>query len=128
MPGLPDDTGQLSVKPTGIRSMSELDHILVITGSLLAAGVLYIFVSGYFTSVSTVPDAITTAFSVATTFLLVYRRLENWLYWIAIDLVYVWIYFNTGAVLFSLMMVINIGMAVYGYRNWRREMQVVNTV
>lgn len=112
---------------SGIRSMSELDHILVITGSLLAAGVLYVFVSGFFTSVSTVPDAITTTFSVATTFLLVYRRLENWLYWIVIDLVYVVIYLNIGAVLFALMMVINIGMAVYGYRNWRREMRRANT-
>jgi nicotinamide mononucleotide transporter len=128
VPGLLDDDGRSDAVTTSIRSMSELDHILVITGSLLAGGLLYVFVSGLFTSASTLPDAITTTFSVATTFLLVYRRLENWLYWIAIDAVYIFIYLKTGAVLFALMMVINIGMAIYGYLHWRREMRTTNTV
>ena len=111
-----------------IRRMTALEHAYVLLFGLVGGWAMYMFVSGAFTSAATLPDALTTAFSIATTFLLVWRRLENWLYWIVIDAVYVWIYFNTGAILFALMMVINIGMAVYGYFNWRREMRAANTI
>lgn len=108
-----------------IQKMTAKEHSGVLLFGLLGGTAMYFFVSNIFTSAATLPDALTTAFSIATTFLLVWRRLENWLYWIVIDAVYVWIYLNTGAVLFALMMVINIGMAVYGYFNWRREVNVV---
>ena len=128
-----DDTGLLDTAAlpprtlATIRRMSRREHLAVIVGGAVAGHLLYYLVSGVFTSVATFPDAITTAFSIITTFLLVWRRLENWLYWIVIDAVYVWIYLGTGAVLFAAMMIINIGMAIYGYANWRREMKVVNT-
>jgi len=109
-----------------IRRMSWKEHVVVIVGGALMGYGLYLFVSGVFTSVATFPDAITTAFSILTTFLLVWRRLENWLYWIVIDAVYVWIYTSSGAVLFAVMMVINIGMAIYGYFYWRREILAMN--
>jgi len=83
---------------------------------------MYMFVSALFTSVATLPDAITTSFSIITTFLLIGRKLENWLYWIVIDVAYVWIYGSTGAILFAVMMVINVGVASYGFWHWRREM------
>ena len=111
-----------------ILTMTLKEHALVLIFGLLGGYAMYLFVSGTFTSAATLPDALTTAFSITTTFLLVWRRLENWLYWIVIDAVYVWIYLGTGAVLFALMMVINIGMAVYGYLNWRREQRIPNTL
>ena len=70
---------------------------------------------------ATYPDAITTVFSVGTTFLLVRRKLENWLYWVVIDAVYVWIYLGQNALLFAIMMVINIIVAIYGFSSWRQE-------
>lgn len=123
---LPD--GEQFTTTPGIRTMTGPEHAYTLMFGLVGGYAMYLFVSGIFTSAATLPDALTTAFSIATTFLLVYRRLENWLYWIIIDAVYVWIYLNTGAVLFAVMMVINIGMAVYGYFNWRREMRAPNTV
>lgn len=121
-PGL---SGELALparaKPAILR-MTVPEHTIVIAGSLCAGWGLYLLVSGVFVSAATLPDALTTAFSIATTFLLIGRRLENWLYWIVIDAVYIWIYLGTGAVLFAVMMVINIGVASYGYVNWRREL------
>lgn len=120
-----DLLGDVKLKPNDIRKMTVSEHVYVLLFGLLGGRLMYLFVSGLFTSVATMPDALTTAFSIAATFLLVWRRLENWLYWIVIDAVYVWIYLKTGAVLFALMMVINIGMAIYGYYNWRRDSSIV---
>jgi len=114
------DDGMLKTVPS-IKKMTVTEHGYTLLFGFLGGAAMYFFVSGVFTSAATLPDALTTAFSIATTFLLVWRKLENWLYWIVIDAVYVWIYLKTGAALFALMMIINIGMAVYGYFNWRRE-------
>lgn len=110
-----------------IQSMSLNEHLLVIGGGLLGGLALGFLFSNTLVAAATYPDAITTVFSVITTFLLIGRRLENWLYWIVIDAVYIWIYGSTGAVLFALMMLINIGMAIYGYLNWRKELPTPNS-
>jgi len=120
--GLLDETALPIRRKSSIRRMTLTEHAAIIIGSLIVGQCLYLFVSGVFVSAATQPDALTTAFSISTTFLLIGRRLENWLYWIVIDAVYVWVYLSTGAVLFALMMVINIGMAIYGYFNWQKDL------
>lgn len=107
--------------PLPIVSMSLREHLVTLTGGMLGGLALGFFFSNTLVAAATYPDAITTVFSIITTFLLIGRRLENWVYWMVIDAVYVWIYAGTGAILFAVMMVINIGMAVYGYRRWSRE-------
>lgn len=109
-------TGKLPV-----RKMTVWEHGLTLAGGTFGGLALGYFFSNVMTAAATYPDAITTVFSVITTFLLIGRRLENWLYWVVIDIVYVWIYLGQGAALFALMMIVNVGVAVYGYVNWRRE-------
>ncbi len=116
-----DGYGDILVPTTPIRRMTVREHALTIGISTLGGLALGYFFSSVMTSAATYPDALTTAFSVTATFLLVNRRLENWLYWIVIDAVYVWIYWGQGALLFAILMVVYTIMAVYGYWNWRRE-------
>ena len=118
----PLDELLLPTNRPSIKRMSWREHALTISGGLLGGLFLGHAVGSGFTAAATYPDAITTVFSIITTFLLIARRLENWLYWVVIDLAYVGIYWSSGAILFALMMVINIGMAIYGYRYWRREL------
>jgi len=105
-----------------ITRMRPWEHALAIGGGLAGGLALGYFFSNTMQAAATYEDAITTVFSVVTTFLLIGRKLENWGYWIVIDAAYVWIYLDNGAALFALMMVINIGVAAYGFWNWRREM------
>ena len=107
-------------KQPSIRRMTLAQHALVIVGSLVGGHLLYLAVSGVMEAASAIPDAITTVASVITTFLLIGRRLENWLYWIVIDAAYVVIYYQNGAVLFAALMVLNIVFAAYGFWSWSR--------
>ncbi|MEM1359086.1 MAG: nicotinamide riboside transporter PnuC [Bacteroidota bacterium] len=113
---------------SSIQRMTLLEHVFVIVLGLIGGWLLHLFVSGIFTAAATLPDGITTSFSIITTFLLIWRKLENWLYWIVIDLIYVWLYGSVGANLFSLMMVINVGMAIYGFSYWRKELRMAKQV
>jgi nicotinamide mononucleotide transporter len=84
-------------------------------------GLLLGYLFSYTTAAESYWDAYTTAFSVLATVMLVGRRLENWLYWIVIDLAYAGLYYSRGALLFALLMVVYTLIAMYAYRKWRAD-------
>ncbi|MFN5909851.1 MAG: nicotinamide riboside transporter PnuC [Bacteroidota bacterium] len=63
-------------------------------------------------------DAFTTVFSIGATFMVVRRVLENWVYWVIIDMVSVYLYYykelNMTALMYSAYTVI----AIFGYYKW----------
>jgi len=69
-------------------------------------------------------DSATTVFAVFATYMVAKKVLENWLYWIVIDFVSIYLYLEKGlqptAVLFGLYVV----MAIVGYVMWYRKYQV----
>lgn len=113
-----------STSPLPITRMSVKEHLFTILLGVVGGLGLGYFFSNTLEAAATYPDAITTVFSIITTFLLIGRRLENWAYWIVIDAAYVWIYAGTGAILFAAMMIINIGMACYGFVQWRNGVRL----
>ncbi|MCL5049022.1 MAG: nicotinamide riboside transporter PnuC [Firmicutes bacterium] len=68
-------------------------------------------------------DTPTTVFSLFATFLVARKVLQNWLYWIVIDLTYVGLFWVKGfyptAILFGFYTL----MAVIGYLRWRQDYQ-----
>lgn len=92
---------------------------VLLGGSLIALVFGYLF-GAYTPAAATYWDAFTTVFSVLATWLLVERRVENWLYWIVTDAIYVGLYFSRGALLFALLMVIYVMIALAAWFNWRR--------
>jgi nicotinamide mononucleotide transporter len=66
-------------------------------------------------------DAFITVFSVFTTVLVARKVRENWLYWIVIDAVAVYLYLAKGLVLTGLLFVIYSLFAIYGYMQWSKK-------
>jgi len=69
-------------------------------------------------------DAFTTSFSIIATVMVAWKLLENWLYWIVIDIVGVFVYFNRELYLFSLLFIIYTVIAIVGYLNWKKQYQL----
>jgi nicotinamide mononucleotide transporter len=65
-------------------------------------------------------DAATTIMSFTAMILMAQRRTESWIYWVAIDLVGVWLYYVKDVKLVSLLFLIYLGLAVNGLLSWRR--------
>ncbi len=65
-------------------------------------------------------DSFTTVFSIFTTILVTRKVLENWLYWVAIDAVGAYIFFQRELYLTSLLMAAYVIIATAGYINWRK--------
>jgi len=69
-------------------------------------------------------DSFTTWGSVLTTWMVTRKILENWLYWIVIDGVSIFLYIDRGLYLTSLLFVAYVIIVVFGFFAWRRRMSV----
>ena len=103
--------------------MRPTHHIGVLVAGALLTLLLTTWSRDYYPSAALPTlDAATTVFSVLATFLLIGRRLGNWLYFFVVDLVYVYVYLDRGSLIFAATFLVYAVMAVYGYRAWRVEM------
>lgn len=99
-------------------------HVINIFGSaLLSSAVGYLFDT--FTAQSTpYLDAFTTCFSLAATFMVVKRIIENWLYWIFINVGMVVLYLNNGYEILAAQYGIFVVLALYGYWSWNKSFKL----
>ncbi len=105
-----------------ITNLTLKDHVKVIVVGFIIGLLLAYIVDMYFLFDKTYIDSLTTSYLILATFLLVKRKLENWIYFIVCDLIYAfYIYPSQGAYLFSIMMIIFTFMAVLGYIRWKSE-------
>ena len=103
---------------TVIHQQPLVKHIKAI----LALSIMSIAV-GYFmanNTPTTFPylDAATTVFAVYATYLVTQKVLENWLYWIVIDLVSIYIYIEKGLTPTAMLFVVYVVVAIVGYFTW----------
>ncbi|KAF0178497.1 MAG: nicotinamide mononucleotide transporter [Limisphaerales bacterium] len=66
-------------------------------------------------------DAVTTALSLAAQYLLCRKRLENWFFWIAADILYVPLYLSRGLPLTAVLYGVFLLMCLAGLREWLRR-------
>lgn len=64
-------------------------------------------------------DTFTTVFSVFATYLVAQKILENWLYWIVIDFVSIYLYVEKGLMPTAVLFTIYVVIAAYGYLKWQ---------
>lgn len=66
-------------------------------------------------------DAFTTWASVVTTWMVAQKLIENWLYWIVIDSISVFLYIDRGLYLTAVLFIAYVIIVVFGYYGWRRK-------
>jgi len=67
-------------------------------------------------------DTFTTVYAVFATYLMAQRVLENWIYWIVIDFISIFLYLQKALYPTTLLFIIFVGIACYGYAKWRNMM------
>ena len=104
-----------------IQQWKTAKHLLI-----LLLGAFLTFLMGFYFSIYTnaampLVDSFTTVFSVFATFMVTKKVLGNWLYWIVIDAVSVYLYFSRGLQLTSLLFIAYTIIAVFGYLSWLKR-------
>ena len=112
------DKSHKSTAELAIVSWQLNCHFKVCLGlALLALGLGYLmdnFTPAHFPYL----DTFTTVYAVFATYLVTQKVLENWLYWIVIDLASIYLYIEKGLIPTTVLFVVFVIVACYGYVSW----------
>ena len=104
-----------------IEQWTTAKHLLI-----LLIGAILTFLMGFYFSIYTnaampLVDSFTSVFSVFATYMVTKKVLGNWLYWIVIDAVSVYLYFSRDLHLTSLLFIVYTVIAIFGYFSWLKR-------
>ena len=106
-----------------ISKNTFLISLLVISLLTTLSGIL---LNNYANSSLPYWDAFTTSASIVATWMLARKMLENWLYWIIIDLVSMFMYIYKGLYPTAFLFLVYSIIAVLGYYNWKKDWKTIN--
>jgi len=106
-----------------IKEWSEIKHLLIILLGAILTFFMGFYFSTYTNSQMPIIDSFTTVFSIIATYMVIKKVLGNWLYWIVIDAVSVYLYFNRDLHLTSLLFIAYTIIAIFGYFSWMKKMK-----
>lgn len=104
-----------------ISSYGLLKNIKVIVSLSLISLLLGFYMANYTKADFAYLDTFTTVFAVFATYMLTKKVLENWLYWVVIDAVSIYIYINKGFYLTAVLFAIYTILAFVAYKQWKKE-------
>lgn len=115
-------------KPEGhqlqVTSRSWHWHITVMGVVLVLTALVSLLMLRFTNAEAVMLDSFTTIASLVTTWMVARKIIENWLYWIAIDALYVYLFASKGFTLTAILYALYLFMAAYGYYSWRRQSDV----
>jgi nicotinamide mononucleotide transporter len=100
-----------------LRWQQHVQLLLLMLGLAFTSGTL---LREYTSAAWPFVDSFTTWASVITTVLVVRKVLENWLYWLLIDSISLYLYIDRGLHLTALLFAGYLVIVVFGYMHWRR--------
>ena len=95
-------------------------HALIILVGGAGALALGYFFSTFTDAQRPFVDAFTTAFSFAATYMQVKKVLENWVYWLVLNLVSIWLYMDRSLDIYAALICVYAMMSVWGLVQWTR--------
>jgi len=106
-------------KPLGVSTWSPAAHALAIGGTLASTAISGWLLAPAGGDAVAYVDALVAWVSVLATWMVARKVLENWLYWIVIDLVAAGLYWSQGFAATSLLFLVYVAIAARGYFSWR---------
>lgn len=96
-------------------------HGITISFILLITAVIAFLLHRFTAAEAVFIDTLTTVASLVTTWMVARKIAENWLYWVVIDAIYVYLFATKGYFLTAILYTLFLGMAAYGYFSWRKQ-------
>ena len=110
--------------PERIKEWSAKKHLFIIfIGAIITFIIGFILTEYVETSEQPLLDSLTTVFSVFACYMVAKKVLGNWLYWIVIDSLIIYLYYIQGEFILALQFLVYIIIAIFGYFSWMQKMK-----
>jgi len=104
-----------------IKCLSSSHHIFIVISVISLSLIIGYFLESYTDSKLPYLDSFAALSSIVTTVMVARKILENWLYWIAIDAVSIYLYLSQDLYQTAILFVLYMLLAVMGYYEWRKR-------
>jgi nicotinamide mononucleotide transporter len=105
-----------------ISKMSKKNWILVVSGIIILSIILYPILK-YIKSDQVIIESILTSSSLICTYMMAKKWIENWIFWMLIDLAYVYLYLVKQLPTYAILYLFFSVMAFYGFYIWRKKLK-----
>ena len=110
--------------PERIKEWSAKKHLFIIfIGAIITFIIGFILTEYVEDSEQPLLDSLTTVFSVFACYMVAKKVLGNWLYWIVIDSLIIYLYYIQEEFILALQFLIYIIIAIFGYFSWIQRMK-----
>jgi nicotinamide mononucleotide transporter len=106
-----------------IRTWKIKNHIYLIAINLLFIALLAYIFEKYTDQAYPIIDASIFCFSISATYLVALKLIENWLYFVVIDFVALFVYWQRDLKLTSILFLIYTFLALFAYFSWLKKMK-----
>ncbi|MCZ4408043.1 nicotinamide riboside transporter PnuC [Cryomorphaceae bacterium 1068] len=106
-----------------IRTLTIPIHLGILLGGYAATVGLFFLLKTFTDAEMPLLDSFTTIFSFIATWMVAKRIIENWLYWICINALTIYLYYSRDLNVYAMLSVVYTVLAVYGYFAWRKDFE-----
>ena len=110
-------SGELSVRQWNIRQ-----HFLSVASILFLTGIIGYLMTEHTGANQAYLDTFISLSAMLTTWMVTQKILDNWLYWIVIDSLSVWLYLEADLYFTAGLYVFYTLMCIFGYREWKKTL------
>ena len=101
-------------------------HLVAVAAVLLLSAISGFLLQRYTAAALPFLDSFTTWGSILTTWMVTRKILENWLYWLVIDAVSIYLYLDRELYLTAFLFVVYLVIVLFGYRKWSLHYQATS--
>ena len=110
-------------KKISIQKWTLNNHLVNIILSGIFSIIIGYFFENYTNQENPYIDSFTTCYSLSATYMVTKKILDNWIYWIIIDLISIYLYATRGYNLTALQYIIFTFLALFGFIAWNNQYQ-----
>lgn len=111
----------IKTKELEITSYGLFKNIKIIIVLAVISTVLGFIMDNYTNADFAYVDSFTTVYAIFSTYMLAQKIIENWIYWIVIDSVSIYIYIQKGLNLTAVLFLIYTILAIIAYKKWKSD-------
>lgn len=115
------DTDHTQKKDIQLKTYRLNTHVISIVILSVLSFVVGVLMDTYTPTDFPYLDSATTVFAIFATYLVAQKVIENWLYWIVINSVSIYLYVEKGLTPTAFLFIFFVVISFYGYFTWKRE-------